>query len=157
MAVTVRDTHGQPQIDPNRIAAVVAGLMSLLTTVWAVEWIWVEGDNLYRWGVAVLFEALLIAFKSSLFNGSAKDDSLGWAGFIIDGVINAGGIVSRTGRVLTFPPIAALLTATGLMAPLSAQMAVLNGVPISWGGFILALIGGILLSVAPHFLWKRGG
>lgn len=157
MAVTTRDIHSSPSIDPNRIAAVVAGLMSLLTTVWAVEWIWPEGEALHRWVIAGVFEALLIAFKSSLFNGSAKDDSLGWAGFIIDGVINAGGIVSRTGRILTFPPIAALLTAVGLMGPASTQMAVLNGVAISWGGFILALIGGILLSVAPHFLWERGG
>lgn len=143
MAVTVRDTHSAPKVNWSKVGAAGAQFLSWLTTFWAVQWVWPEGQLLWQVVVAAALEALLVVMKTQLFNGGRPE--VGWVGLAIDAIINTGGLLPRAGRVLTFPPIAAILSMVGL------NMRDANTITI--GGFILALAGGILLSALPHRLW----
>lgn len=138
-----------------KIAAAVAQLLSYLTTLWGVEWVWPDGQPMYRYVVALLIEVSLLAMKKALFDGDGENDAVGWAGFVIDSITNLGGALPRASLVVTFPPFAVVLQAVGLYRGATATMAVVQH-PISYGGFIIAIIGAILLAVAPHKLWQRG-
>lgn len=138
-----------------RVVAVLASVFSLLTTVWAVEWVWPDGNPLHRWLAAGLVELIFFALKLTLFNGSSADDSLGWIGFILDTITNMGGILPRASAVITFPPFALVFSLFTVYDELTSQAARVNGAAITWGGIPVALIGAVILSVAPFYLWKR--
>ena len=138
------------RINGNKVGAGVVQALSWLTTYWCVEWIMQPGpDQLpVTIGISLVAEVLLVLMKRCLFNEDKKDDSIGWFGFVADTIINAGGILPRAGRLLTFPPIAVMLGVFGIDAASEG--------PNKIGAFILALIGGALLSVLPHRLWRAG-
>lgn len=129
-----------------RIIAVVAQLASYMTTLWAVQWVWNDGLLHYQVLAAVVVEVVLVGMKSALWGKRNGDHTIGWAGFVIDTATNVGGILPRAGRLLTWPPVATLL---GVFSVNSAEPAVQTA-----GGFTLALLFGILLSVLPHRLWR---
>jgi hypothetical protein len=135
------------QINWRKLGAVLAQSVSWLTTYWCVEWIMEPkpDQKVLAIAIAVGAECLLILMKSCLFDGTHRADGVGWAGLIFDTIINAGGILPKAGRVLTFPPIAAIL---GLLGITTAHPTV-NLI----GSFVVAIVAGALLSVAPHRLW----
>ena len=79
--------------------------------------------------------------KSLLFDANKKNDGIGWAGFIIDAIINAGGAFPKMGRLAAWPPLAALAGALGIDST--------KGSGNTIGAFVLSLIIGIILSIAP--------
>lgn len=141
-----------PRISAGKIGAVITSIISWITTYWCVLWIMQPGSDMSKAipiGVSIVAELVLVLMKRCLFNADRGDDAIGWAGFIIDAIINAGGILPRAGRLLTFPPIAAILLAIGVDA---ADTAVNN-----IGAFIISMAAGALLSALPHRLWRSGG
>lgn len=153
MAVTTTPLNGRSGVsfNPGKVGALITAVVSWLTTYWCVLWVMQPAPNdgyTVVIVVSVIAELVLTLMKRCLFNTDKTDDGIGWAGLIVDAVINAGGILPRAGRLLTFPPIAAMLVAVGV-DPASAQV---NAV----GAFIVAIIAGSLLSVLPHRLWHSG-
>jgi hypothetical protein len=140
-----------------KTTAVIAQLLSYLTTLWFVEWVWPDGQPMHRYAVALVIEALLVAMKFTLFDGSGDNDGIGWAGFVIDALTNLGGALPRASAVVTFPAFAILLQVSGLYAGATTTMATIQGNAITYGGLAVGLVSAILLAVAPHKLWKRGG
>jgi hypothetical protein len=131
-----------------KLGAIITQVMSYLTTLSAVAHV-MRPHTETAWaitaGTALAVEIALIAMKETLFSGGA---GVGWTGFIIDGLINAGGILPWASRLLTFAPIALIL---GLIAvdttdPMVALL----------GGAVIGLILGFVLSIAPHRLWRTG-
>jgi hypothetical protein len=108
--------------------------------------------------VGLIVEAALVGLKSLLFIGRRGDGVAGWAGFTIDAVLNTGGLLPRADRLLTFGPIAAVLSLFGLnVAELpKAVTAMADGKPleVTIGGLLVAILGGVLLSILPHRLWR---
>jgi hypothetical protein len=152
MAVTSTPTNSKGvTFNPGKVGALLTACISWLTTYWCVVWVMEpKPDTGYTAVivVSVIVEIILTLMKRCLFNADKSDDGIGWAGLIVDAVINAGGILPRAGRLLTFPPIAAILTVVGI----DATKPEINSI----GAFILAIIAGALLSVLPHRLWKSG-
>jgi hypothetical protein len=118
---------------------------SWLTTYWLCEWV---GQPATDAGYAIVVAvALIIEFfilhkmKNLLFDDQAHNDGVGWAGFIIDAIVNAGGAFPRMGRLAAWPPLAALVGAFGLDTTQGSGNTIL--------AFVLALAGGIILSVLP--------
>lgn len=139
------------KFSPGKVGAVITQAISWLTTYWCVLWIMQpqEGASLTApIIVSIVAEIVLTLMKRCLFNTDRSDDGIGWAGLVVDAIINAGGILPRAGRLLTFPPIAAMLGVVGIDA---AEKAINNA-----GAFIIALAAGALLSVLPHRLWHSG-
>lgn len=136
--------------NPGKIGAIITAAVSWLTTYWCVVWVMQPEPGSYAIPVAVsiVVELIFTLMKWCLFNPDRRGDAIGWCGVAIDTLVNAGGILPRAGRVLTFPPIAAILALIGVNAssPTVANV----------GGFILSLIAGALLSVLPHRLWHSG-
>lgn len=135
-----------PEIPIRRIIAVIAQLASFMTTLWAVQWIWSDGPLVYQVAAAAVVEFMLVGMKSALWGKRSSDQAIGWSGFVIDTVTNLGGILPRAARLITWPPIAAVLGALGVNAADPATQAL--------GGFLVALAGGILLAILPHRLWR---
>lgn len=98
-------------------------------------------------GLASALEALFIYMKEGLFKAGIEKKFTGGIGLIIDGFINAGGILPFAPRILTFAPIALILGVLGvnLAEPLTMLIA----------GVILSGVFGFLLSILPHWLWPR--
>lgn len=142
--------RGTPRANPGKIGAIVAQFVSWLTTYWCVVWIMEPQPGNYALAIAVSIgaEVLLILMKSCLFNDDRSNDAIGWVGMVVDTVINAGGILPRAGRLLTFPPVAAILAIFGI----NAADPTFNNV----GSFIVSVIAGALLAVLPHRLWRSG-
>ena len=93
---------------------------------------------------ALAAEALVYAMKEMLWsNGLA--DPMGWAGIILDGVVNTGGILPWAPRILTFGPISLSL---GLIA-----VNVADPVTATVGAAAISVILGFVLSILPH--WMR--
>lgn len=124
--------------------ATLLQVASWFTTLWAVQWLWADGAFSGQVTGALLAEFAFIVMKTQLFSGGSK--VVGWAGIALDGLVNMGGILPRAGKLLTFPPIAAVLGFMGVDAGATATQKI--------GTFLIALIGGILLSVLPHRLWE---
>lgn len=129
-----------------RAMAGVAQFASYMTTLWAVQWVWSDGQLVHQVVAALVVEALLVSMKGALWNTAAGDDVLGWVGLVVDTLTNMGGILPRAGLVLTWPPIATVLKWFGVPAA--------DPIVQAAGGFLLALIGGIILSILPHRLWS---
>lgn len=146
MAVTTSDYPPKSKATPipwRRVLAGAAQLASWATTFWFVQFVWPEGAAPYQALIAIAVEALFVVMKERLFRGD--DPTIGWVGFVLDAVVNAGGILPKSCRVLAFPPIAALLTAFGLTGACQVY-----SVP----SVAFALLCGALLSVLPHRLWR---
>lgn len=153
MAVTSTPLGNREGItfNPGKIGALITACVSWLTTYWCVLWIMEptpETGYTMAIVVSIIAEIILTLMKRCLFNADRSDDGIGWAGLIVDAVINAGGILPRAGKLLTFPPIAAILTVVGV----NAADPKVNSI----GAFIVAIAAGALLSVLPHRLWKSG-
>lgn len=147
----MNNSSERASFNPGKIGAAIAAGISWITTYWCVLWIMEpkpEDGYALAIGVSIAVEIILTLMKRCLFNKDKSDDGIGWAGLIVDAVINAGGILPRAGRLLTFPPIAAILTVAGINT--------VDPKVNSIGAFILAIIAGALLSVLPHRLWKSG-
>lgn len=136
------------QINWYKFGAVLAQAASLMTTYWCVEWIMEPkpAQRTLALGIAIGVEVLLVLMKRCLFDGSHRNDGVGWFGLVLDTIINAGGILPKAGRLLTFPPIAAIL----FLAGVNAAHPTVNAI----GSFLVALLFGALLSVLPHRLWR---
>jgi hypothetical protein len=144
-------TKERAGFNPGKIGALLTACISWVTTYWCVLWIMEptpETGYTTAIAVSIVAEIILTMMKRCLFNDDRSDDSIGWAGLIVDAVINAGGILPRAGKLLTFPPIAAILTVVGV----NATDPKVNSI----GAFIVAIAAGALLSVLPHRLWKSG-
>lgn len=151
MAVTSKaTTKEESRINGYKVGALVTQAVSWVTTYWCVEWIMQPAADGYPIVILVslIVEGILIMMKRCLFNADRHDDAIGWVGLVIDAFINAGGILPKAGRLLTFPPVAAILLVFGVSAGDKSVNAI--------GAFIIALIGGALLSVLPHRLWSAG-
>jgi hypothetical protein len=146
----LHDKQDSVAFNPGKIGAVLTAIVSWVTTYWCVVWIMqpTAGEYAAPIGVAVVAELVLTLMKRCLFNDDRSDDGIGWAGIIVDTIINAGGILPRAGRLLTFPPIAAILALIGVNTASPTVQSV--------GGFIISVIAGALLSVLPHRLWHSG-
>lgn len=147
--------------NPGKIGALITAAVSWLTTYWCVLWIMEpkpEQGYTMVIAVSIVVELILTLMKRCLFNADKSDDGIGWVGLIVDTVINAGGILPRAARFLTFPPIAAILSVVGIQASTvdAAGNVIPNPSVVNIGGFIVAIIAGALLSVLPHRLWKSG-
>lgn len=139
------------RFSPGKVGALITAVISWITTYWCVLWIMEpKPETGYTMAivVSIVVEIVLTLMKRCLFNADRSDDGIGWAGLIVDTVINAGGILPRAGKLLTFPPIAAILTVVGV----DATHPQVNNI----GAFIVAIAVGALLSVLPHRLWKSG-
>lgn len=86
--------------------------------------------------------------KRLLFDKDSRNDGIGWAGLILDSFTNMGGILPKAGRVLTFPPVAALLLLFKVDPAAERTQLV--------GSIVIAAIAGGLLSIAPIRLWRAG-
>jgi hypothetical protein len=145
------------------LGAVIAHGLSYLTTLWFVQWCWPAGD-LFAQGVAgYVLEVLLFAFKVALWSNTPEGRGVGWTGVGLDGVINMGGLLPYAEKILTFPPIAAMLALLDVLLPfdlkqLGVPFAMIPfgpaPLPISASVLIVALGGGILLSAGPQRLWR---
>jgi len=142
----VRSTDYPKTINWRKLVAVIAQIASWFTTLWFVQWIWADGPLPYQALLAVIAEALLVVLKERLFRGD--DPALGWAGLLVDGVINAGGILPKACRIVTFPPIAAIGAAFGSVGACTVYS------PLS---VVLALLGGACSVCTPSALEKLGG
>lgn len=139
-----------------KVTAAIAQLLSYLTTLWFVEWVWSDGQPMHRYAVALLIEAVLTAMKLTLLDGSGENDGIGWAGFVIDALTNLGGALPRASAVVTFPAFAIVLQLIGLYTGATTTLATIQGNAITYGGAVVALISAIILAVLPHQLWNRG-
>lgn len=134
-----------------RLGAIITQIFSYLTTLSAVGHVMRPATET-AWaltaGTALAIEIVLIVMKETIFDGNGANDVIGWLGFLIDALINTGGALPWAARLLTFGPIALIL---GLFAidtndPTTALI----------GGAVISLILGIVLSIAPHRLWRTG-
>jgi hypothetical protein len=138
-------------INYNKLGAIIAQALSWLTTYWLVEWIAepkTDKDRAIAVALATVIELLFILMKRLLFDKNSKNDGIGWAGLILDSLTNMGGILPKAGRLLTFPPIAALLLLFSIN-PKAEQTQLI-------GSFIISAIAGVLLAIAPIRLWRAG-
>ena len=149
-------THdGSTPINKYKVAAFTLQAASYITTLWFVEWVWSDGQSLYRLAAALVVEFVLFAMKSMLFDSDGKNDAFGWAGFVLDTITNMGGFLIRAGNVITFPLFAVFFKVFGVYDALNTPLAKLDGGTVTAGGMLLALIAAILLSVGPHKLWNN--
>lgn len=148
-----------------RILAIVLGVASFVTTLWFVQWIWEDGPFWWQFGLAVVAELLLIGLKEQLYR-QGGDMIAGWVGVIIDAIINTGGILPKSCRILSFPPIAVVGEALSSgVEPLKATASAGGGLHMdvqvitactmySIESVVIALIFGMMLSVFPNRLWR---
>jgi hypothetical protein len=132
----------------NRIGAIVAQLLSYATTLSAAIFVIRPGDEV-AWALTILvslgFEVLFMAMKEKLF--SKPGHPAGWIGLILDGAVNTGGILPWAGRLLTFGPILLML---GVF-----RVDVSDPATTMTGGVIVSAIFGFVLSIVPHWLWRK--
>jgi hypothetical protein len=148
-----RTTAGTEEsaVNPYRLGSVVTQVISWLTTFWFCEWVAQPPDDRAWWFVvlsSVLIEYILVQLKRLLHDRKKSHTGLGVTGILIDTILNTGGLFDKAGRVLTFPPIAAVL----LFARINIYNSTINQV----GAFVVALIAGFILSLAPIQLWNAG-
>jgi hypothetical protein len=134
-----------------RLSAWAAHAASYVTTYLLCAWVADPQTDTGRAIVIVLAAILefliLHKMKKLLFDDKQGNDALGWAGFVIDSIINAGGVFPYMGRLAAWPPLARLVGALGLD--------ITKGAGNTVAAFIIALIVGIILSVLPIRLDQR--
>ena len=128
-----------------RLGAWATHAASWLTTYWLCEWVGdtkTDASRAVVVAVSIVLEFFVLhTMKKLLFDANKGNDALGWAGFGIDSLTNAGGAFPKMGRLASWPPLAVLVGAFGVDATQGSGNAV--------AAFILALIVGIILSVLP--------
>ena len=132
-----------------KVGAAVAQLFSLATTV-AFVVLFTQAADPRGWGAtavySILLEALLFAFKEGLFRKHPALVFFGFIGVAADGIINTGGILQIATGLLTFQPVMIMLGV--------AEVDMGNPDQVLTATFIASLILGIVLSLAPHVLWR---
>lgn len=138
------DYIGTTYFNGYRIAAWLTHTASWLTTYWLCEWIAAPAGDQEHIVVAIISlagEFVLHRMKTMLFDASKKNDAIGWAGFALDTLINAGGALPSMGRLAAWPPLVALVRLVGAdsaAGPANRATA-----------FALALVVGLILSALP--------
>lgn len=99
-------------------------------------------------GLAILAEAMLFGMKEELWRPGAAHKAVGVVGVVGDGFVNAGGLGAVALAVLTFGPGAFML----------GQMEVDLRDPgtLIWASMAVSLVIGVVLSIAPHIMWRNG-
>lgn len=124
-------------------------LFSYLATALAVAHVLRPSDEtswIVALAVALAVEAALFALKESLFDPKASS-AVGIVGLLLDTLVNAGGIMLYAGAILTLSGLAAILGIAGVdLADPETQLVA--------GGIVSGLLG-LLLAIAPHWLWRR--
>ena len=146
--MTTKTTDAPFQINTNKLVATALQAFSLLTTYWLVAWLMTpktQADYTLAFTIALGGELVLIKAKSFLFDSKASNDAIGWIGFVIDTATNAGGITPRAARLVTWPPLAAMIGAFGGDATTTQTQQI--------GALIIGLVAGAVLSFVPHRLW----
>lgn len=144
MAGTTRAARDPMQINPHKIAAVLAQLGSFATTYGCV--IALGGKGQLGFWLAVGIEVLLAAGKSLVFDGKKSNtDAFGWIAILLDTLLNAGGIWPMVQVLDKAPSWIMLKESMGMDGDMGKLPAL-----------VVALILGYLLSVAPHRLWRGG-
>lgn len=132
------------QINPHKIAALLAQLGSWATTYAFILAIGITGMTGFFLSVGVEF--FLAAGKSLVFDGKKSSaDAFGWIAIVVDMLLNAGGIWPGVQTLDKAPTWIMLKEGMGLNGDLSQLPAL-----------IVALVLGYLLSVAPHRFWRGG-
>jgi hypothetical protein len=142
--MAVRISREPMQMNPHKIAAVLAQLGSFATTYGCLLALGMHGYSGFF--VAIGVEFFLAAGKSLVFDGRKSGaDAFGWIAIIVDTLLNAGGIwpgVQTLDKAPTWIMLKQSMGLNGELGPLPA--------------LIVALILGYLLSVAPHRFWRGG-
>lgn len=124
------------------IGAAIAQVGSLLTTYFFFAAIMAGAALPVVIGVSVVIEFILALGKSLLF-GRRRDGVVGGAAVLFDTLLNAGGIWPYARNIAASPPAVMIMEAFALRDTMGAVPA-----------FIIALVAGYLLAVAPHRLWR---
>jgi hypothetical protein len=145
MAVTTKDDSHGSYFNGYRLSSWALHAASWLTTYWLCTWVGEPKTN-EGYAVVVVISLVLEFFvlhkmKKLLFDAKKSNDGIGWAGFIIDSFINLGGALPKMGRLAAWPPLAALAGTLGVDTT--------KGMGNTIAGFLIALIIGIILSIAP--------
>ena len=142
--MTTRTQKEPMQINPHKIAAVLAQAGSFATTYGCV--LALGGSGQFGFWLAVGIEALLAAGKSLVFDGRKTNaDAFGWFAILLDMLLNAGGIWPMVQVLDKAPTWIMLRESIGMSGDMGKLPAL-----------IVALVLGYLLSVAPHRLWRGG-
>ncbi len=138
-------TQREPmQINPHKIAAVLAQIGSFATTYGCLLALGMHGMAGFLLAIGVEF--FLAAGKSLVFDHRRSGaDAFGWIAIIADTLLNAGGIWPGVQTLDKAPTWIMLKEGIGLDGDLSRLPAL-----------IVALVLGYLLSVAPHRFWRGG-
>jgi hypothetical protein len=135
-----------------RVAASILQLLSYAATLGAAVFFAQPGTDPRRWGaaalIAVLFEGLFFGMKEAVFAPGMGNKTIGVIGFLIDGIVNAGGVMAFAIMILTFGPVAAML---GM-----AEVNLADPNEALFVSFLISAFFGFVLSVAPHILWREG-
>jgi hypothetical protein len=148
---TYRDQGGVSYAQPQRrvrvnayhFGAILAQVGSYLTT-YAFFLAVLKGMQLpLVIGIALAAEFLLFLGKGLLFNSRRHDGAAGWASVLIDTLLNAGGLWPYVTRVADTPTAKMIVEAFGLRGTMGHVSA-----------FLLTLVAGYMLAVAPHRIWR---
>lgn len=135
------------------VGALIAQAASFYTTLAFVSALTRPGSDPQHWaitvGLALAGEVLLFVMKEELFRPGPGCGSkgVGIAGFVGDGVINAGGLSAIAMGALTFGPAALMLGALEVNLADPSTSLVATG--------IASFVIGLALSITPHVLWRN--
>lgn len=142
-------TQQQPRepirINLYRIGAVIAQVLSFVTTYAFIVAVMKGATGLTIFLIAVGVELVLSLAKSAMFKGRARDGAVGWSAIGFDSLLNAGGLYPIAKNIGDTPSAKMLAEWLGLTTDVSATAAV-----------IIALVLGFLLSILPWYLWRAG-
>jgi hypothetical protein len=141
---TVRDRE-PVRINLYRIGAVVAQVLSFLTTYAFIVAVLKGATGLTAFLVSVGVELLLSLAKSAMFKARARDGAVGWAAIGFDSLLNAGGLWPIAKNIGGTPTATMIAEWLGFSTDVSNTSAV-----------VIALALGFLLSILPWYLWRAG-
>lgn len=133
------------RINLYRIGAVVAQILSFLTTYAFIAAVLQGATGLTVFLVGLGVELLLSLAKSAMFKASARDGAVGWAAIAFDSLLNAGGLWPISKNIGSTPTAKMIAEWLGLTTDVSGTAAV-----------VIALALGFLLSILPWYLWRAG-
>lgn len=142
--MSTRTAREPMQINPHKIAAVLAQIGSFMTTYGCI--LAMGGSGKIGFFLAVGIEFFLAAAKSLVYDGRKSGaDAFGWFAILADTLLNAGGIWPGVLTLDKAPSWIMLKESMGLDGDLSRLPAL-----------VVAFVLGYLLSVAPHRFWRGG-
>jgi hypothetical protein len=133
------------RINPYRVGAGVAQLLSFLTTLAFTRVLLPDMQPMGVFLIAAALEGVLSLMKNAIFRSRRNSGAVGVAAFVFDGLLNAGGLFPLMQRIGDTPTGKMFTAWLDLQAGANDTAAV-----------ILALVFGGLLSAAPWFLWRAG-